>query len=57
MGSIVGCFASSFCHHCLATMSVHTHAYHYPLERNQVCEQSRYMYKRYITLHKHKEQQ
>ena len=26
----VGCFAG-FCHHCLMTMSVHTHAYHYPL--------------------------
>ena len=38
-------------------MSAHTHVYHYPLEKNQVCEQSRYMYKGYIILHKHKEQQ
>ena len=57
MGSVVGCFAG-FCHHCLATMSAHTHAYYYPLEGNLVCEQSCYtMYKRYITLHKYKEQQ
>ena len=29
-GPKVGRFAG-FCHHCLATMSVHTHVYHYPL--------------------------
>ena len=30
MGPKVGSFAG-FCHHCLATTSVHIHAYHYPL--------------------------
>ena len=39
------------CHHCLATMSAHTHAYRCPLEGNLVCEQSRYMYKRYISFY------
>ena len=38
----VGYFAG-FCHHHLATMSVHMHVYHYPLFESgmkQVCEQS-----------------
>ena len=30
MGPKVGCFAG-FCHHRLTAMSLHTHAYHYPL--------------------------
>jgi len=45
MGLKVGCLAVFFHHH-VTTMSVHMHAYHYPLsmkvEQKQICEQSFY---------------
>ena len=52
----VGCFAD-FCHHYLATISVHTHAHCYTLCESGVFEQllKRYMY---VALsHKHKVKQ
>ena len=36
---------AGFCHHPVMTTSVHTHAYHYPLEQKQICEKSLYTVK------------